>query len=328
MPPVSSRNPRRRRGMEALLDPSPSARSIRRVPGVALPIIFLEDLDVRRLSFTLEACGPFGPRGDHAADLRGAIGKALHGTRHYDSLFEPALPDRAPRGLAGGAGAPRPFVLTPPEPERLPAEGGRVRFDLVLLGRAAEDPAPWVRAVERAAKDGLGRPRTDFELTDRRIEPLEALTHRAARRVRGLLGPDAEAGRLRLTFRTPARILSDGRALLPSPPAVVNGLLRRLQALAWLHGRCRAELDFGGLVAEAAEVEQQADYAEHFEDQRGRRTSYRQGRRVPLDGLSGWWEGWLCRRLVAILAAGELVHVGKATTSGLGQLELSAPLAR
>lgn len=291
-----------------------------------MPITFLQDLDVRRLACTLQTDGRFGPRGDHAADLRGALGKALHGSRHYGPLFEPALPDRAPRGLSGGAGAPRPFVLAPPEPARLPDAGGQIRCDLVLLGRAAEDPAPWLRAVERAAKDGFGRPRASFEVVAQRIEPVESLADLAERRVLGLLGPHGPAGRLRLTLRTPARILSDGRALLPTPPAVVNGLLRRLQALAWLHGRCRAEVDFTDLVHAAAQVEQQADYAEHFEDQGGRRRSFRQGRQVPLDGLVGWWEGWLGRSLVSILAAGELVHVGKATTSGLGRIGLSAPL--
>lgn len=292
-----------------------------------MPIPFLQDLDVRRLAFTLATDQPFGPRGDQAADLRGAIGKALYGTRYYQPLFEPALPDNAPRGLAGGQGAPRPFVLTPPTPPRLTEGGGRIKFALTLLGRAADDPAPWVRAVERASNDGLGRPRARFEVAEAAVGHREPLSVVAARRTEGLLGPKAPAGRLRLSLLTPARILSEGQALLPSPPAVINAQLRRLQALAWVHGRCRTTEDFTAIVEEAAGVEHQPDYAEAFEDESGKRRSYRQGRRVPLDGVAGWWEGWLSRPLVVVLAAAERVNVGKATTSGLGRVGLSAPLA-
>ena len=295
------------------------------MPGTTCPVPYLQELPCHVFDLRLGTFEAFGPKGDFASDLRGALGKALHGSPHYDRLFEPPLPKDAPRGLQGGQGAPRPFVLAPPDPPELGDGGGAVRSRLVVFGRPAAEPEVWLRALKAAARNGFGLPRASFRVLDVAEGPWVSVAEYATQRARQLL-EDGATGRLRLTLQTPARLFSDGDPLLPSPCGLVNALLRRFQALAWIYGSARVEVPFEPWLDLALHLEESPDLIEDYHAASGRRLSYRQKRKVPLDGACGWWEAWVPWELALLLAAGELVGVGKATTSGLGRMRLTAPM--
>lgn len=319
----------RQPGDPLVLPPVPGARGDEpdAAPAALPPTVpYLAELSCLALELRLGTNQPFGPKGDFASDLRGALGKALHGGPDYRRLFEPPLPERAPRGLGGGEGAPRPFVLTPLVPACLGPTGGAVRCRLTLLGRPALEPGPWLRALRAACKDGFGQPRARFRVLDAVEAPWRGVAEYAKARASDLV-PDGRSARLRLVALTPMRLFSDGMPLIPSPCAVVNALLRRLQALAWIHGDARYEAPFEAWLDAAEAVERAADFAEEYRAVSGRRISFRQRCKVPLEGALATWEGRIPLALAVLLAAGELTGVGKATTSGMGcyRLDAAAP---
>ncbi|RMF31505.1 MAG: CRISPR system precrRNA processing endoribonuclease RAMP protein Cas6, partial [Chloroflexi bacterium] len=121
-----------------------------------------------------------------------------------------------------------------------------------------------------------------------------------------------------LHFLTPTRLKRGGRFVTQGPPfpVLMRALLRRLTALAALHGPRPWKTDFGALV-EAAEGIALVGEGAGWQD--WRRTSRRQGRRMNLGGLVGeaTYRGDLTP-FHPLLALGEIVHVGKATVFGDG----------
>lgn len=289
-----------------------------------MAVPYLDDIPLRLMHLRLECRTPWAAKGDWAADLRGAIGKAVHGSEAWGLLFSPTLTDRAPRGLGGGSGAPRPFVLWGPSPRALP-QAGFAEATLVLLGRSAAEVEAWTRIARRAFADGFGDPRGSFRVRGRTLGRDRTVGAWSRRRVDELLG-DAPGGLLQVSTKTPVWLMSKGELLLPSPPALADGVLRRAQAQGLLHGLAASERDWSGLMERARRIELQAGFQEHWSERGGARYSHRQRRRVPLSGLAGWWRGVLDRELAELFAAGEVLHAGKATTSGMGRVALSAPL--
>ena len=278
----------------------------------------LASVPLCRLTFVLSTDGPFGPRGDHAADVRGALGKALHGSRAYDELFEPQLrPGREPRDLVGGSGAPRPFVLRPPSPFRLGKDGGEVVVTAHLFHPSHRAATALWDAMRTAVADGFGRPRASFELIEFHAMEDGNVLQFAASRWSEIANGRTDA-RVDLHTITPVCVRSEGRLLAPSPPAVVHGVLRRAQALADLYGEGAPVVDFGPVIDRAMEIEQAHDYEERFESARGRRRSHSQQRRIPMVGALGGFRATVPRDVGLLLLAAEALHVGKSTTSGMG----------
>lgn len=286
----------------------------------------LQAVPLRRMEFVLLARRAFGPKGDLAADVRGALGKALHDTPHYADLFEPTLPaGEEPAGLRGGSGAPRPFVLRAPDPPILPDCGGTIRVVLQGFLATPKADAIWAEAMQRAAADGFGRPRCRFELVEHLVRAEPDLGTYAKRRWRHLAGGVA-AVRVSVRAVTPLRLMSGGKLLLPSPPALVDATVRRAASLAALYGPSCPWVDLDELITRAHELEGAPDYIEDYEDSSSSRYSHRQERRLKAPGMVGGFTTWLGEDLGMLFAAAEAIHVGKATTGGMGQLRVSAPV--
>jgi hypothetical protein len=128
-------------------------------------------------------------------------------------------------------------------------------------------------------------------------------------------------GRLTVRFLTPARLKHNGKYVrIPEFHVLVRALLRRLSSLAYFHCGARWETDYAGLVAQAGQV-RLADSGARWVD--WERYSGRQEREINLGGIVGeaTYQGDLAPFL-PLLAAGELVHVGKATVFGNGMMEV------
>ncbi len=129
------------------------------------------------------------------------------------------------------------------------------------------------------------------------------------------------ARRLTVHFKTPTRIKSNGRLTdEPEFHHLTSSLLRRLSALSYFHCGKRLEMDFKGLIERAKRIERvSSDLRWHDWE----RYSGRQKQKMSLGGFIG--EATFAGdfgEFLPMLAWGEVVHLGKAASFGLGRFNL------
>ncbi len=238
---------------------------------------------------------------------------------------------------------PRPFVIEPPgDQQRQYAAGSTLEFGLVLIGRGIDYLPYFLFAFEQLGRMGLGR-----QHAQARLERVEALhpwqpTGRVIYqdgRVQGEPGATtadwlpvyraatiaeraaALPADLRLELPTPLRVKARGAFIETiDPPALVQALCWRLNALATFHGDGPWPVDYRPLVAQAQAITVEQAQVRWVDWER---TSTRgdQRQKMKLGGIVG------SARLRAVppdvrtlLLAGSLVHVGKACVFGHGAL--------
>lgn len=281
----------------------------------------IDRIRFRTVRVALWTRGAFGPEDSYASDVRGALGKALRGTPAYVRLFEPPLPEGpVPTYLRGGDGAPRPYVPRAPFPARLPREGGRVLLELISFLTDIDDADVYARALVRAAGDGFGMPRARFACDGVEIGPATRAGDHA--RDRWALLTRGGQRRLRVRIVTPARMLREGREVAhPDLGDLAFHLARRALSIAWLYGdRPGEEGDPRVALALAREAQGSEGAHREIRTQRGRRYSHSQDRVIPLSGVAGTIEARTPPPLALLLLAGEVLNVGKSTTTGMGRL--------
>jgi hypothetical protein len=260
-------------------------------------------------------------------------------------------------GRANESGGPNGAIGTPSgngfasDRMRL-APGDKITFGLTLIGRSIEYLPYVVFAVSEMARRGLGFERARFQLTEvhlidkhderkliysgdshRIAVPADSATSLAELvRTRleqitegGALTPNPQAlsPALRLRFVTPTRIRVDGDLQAGmSFELLVRNLLRRVSLLCAVHGTAPLELDYRGLIAEAASVATvKSDL--HWCD--WDRYSNRQQTKMTLGGFVGKIEyaGQLLDQFQPIVSAGEILHLGGSSAFGLGEYEIA-----
>jgi hypothetical protein len=237
--------------------------------------------------------------------------------------------------------APHPFVLEPPRGGTTVTQGEPIRVGLTLFGRALQYVPHFVFAFERLGMTGLGRNRIRCRLSqvestlDGVTWALYSAEDRALRgsepfhasMVLSLGAPSpAEASasteRVTLEFVTPARMVYQERlARTPEFHIVVRNLLRRVAHLSYFHcGGDPSVVAFREWIAGAAKVRLVSRDLRWYDWER---FSGRQRTRMTLGGLVGraTFEGSL-GRFLPLLRLGEITHVGKGTSFGLGQYRL------
>ena len=258
---------------------------------------------------------------------------ALRRTCAYPRIFETRIEGEPPPFLHGLPTSPRPYIFEPATDERTFAAGDPLPFDLLLLGQAADLLPYALLAVERMARNGLGRDRTPFVLDDAKAATpagtwktvyAEGRISPALAALQPLLPSDAPlpAGRAVLRFLTPTRLKV--RGTLQEEPGfrpLVFAALRRALELSWFH-HPGAPLDwtFRPLLEQASGVRVAAKTLRwhHWE-----RYSNRQGRKIEMGGFVGLMvlEGDL-QPFTQLLRMAEVLHVGKGATFGLGRVAL------
>jgi hypothetical protein len=234
--------------------------------------------------------------------------------------------------------APHPFVLTPPWPGPAAIRPGEpLTLGLVLFGKALRHLPYLIFAFEHAAAGGFGAQRvrcrlasvdalsngeswTLYSSTDGTLcapDPFEERVHLD-------LGDPFERlrsetrGRITIKFRTPARLLQEERlATRLDFPLLVRSLLRRIGHLSYFH--CGGDLSgvaFREWIKSAGQVRTVSEDFGWFDWER---YSGRQQARMKLGGMIGsaTFEGPVAPFL-PLLRAGEVAHVGKGTSFGLG----------
>lgn len=289
--------------------------------------------------------------------LRGAFGIALRRvvcvTRTHDCppcllknrcIFPYVFDTPPPAGtriMRKYTAAPHPFVLEPPLGGATISAGEPLRLGLTLFGKALRYVPYFVFAFERLGRTGLGRRRVRCGLSrveaslDGSVWELYSSEDRALRAsepfcasVALSLGepPSGEAPvateRVTLEFVTPARMVYQERlARTPEFHVVVRNLLRRVAHLSYFHcGGDPSGVAFREWIAQACRVRLVSHDLRWYDWER---FSGRQQTRMILGGLLGHvtFEGNLVP-FIPLLRLGEITHVGKGTSFGLGRYRL------
>jgi hypothetical protein len=257
----------------------------------------------------------------------------------YRQYFEP---ERVAQGgpLHDLRDIPRAFVIEPPLDERRSyAAGDALEFGLVLIGKAIDVLPNFLYGFAELGRSGLGaqlakarlehaaalRPFQHSGLTifadDEAHVPADPPTYNLAELPSHAARLPAD---LRLTFQTPLRVKSGGAFIEHVDlAAIVQAACWRLAALTRFYGDRTWDVDYQPIVAAARRVRIERAETRWFDWER---TSTRGGgrRSMKLGGLIG---GVSLREVPldvrTVLLAASLLHVGKATVFGHGQLAIS-----
>ncbi len=306
----------------------------------------LPELRHARFRITLRALAPARLPPFHGSTLRGAFGHALRKTVcsfgpdapcatcvlrrecPYPRIFETpndGEPLEPLSFLAGVTTAPRPYLFEPRSTATTLAPGETLGFDLLLFGRAIELQGYALAAVQRLAAGGLGAAvagrKAEFAVAE-----VESIPPGGAPLPNEPLPGDGH--RVRLRFVTPVRLLDrllDRKRVVPPdrPRALAFAMIRRLLELAHFHAPdSTIDWTFKPLLDHAGTLEVVGSDLRFHDVER---YSQRQQAHTPLGG----YEGTLDLRgdlepLAPLLRAAEVIHVGKGTVFGLGQLAVEA----
>jgi hypothetical protein len=249
----------------------------------------------------------------------------------YRMIFEPGPVEETE--LRGGFDEiPRPFVIEPPETEQIRFEPGEVLdFNLVLIGKAIDYLPYFVLVFKELGEIGIGKGRAKFELKRVAALPLSGVDgvtvfdgEKLYDQVSLIREPfpafDSPTNdeTLVISFQTMTRLKYNGiYVTAPEFPVLLRALFRRCSALQYFYCRNRLELDFRALLDRAGAVGMTRNETRWMDWER---YSSRQDRRMKLGGLVGQAEyrgPW--REFGEMLRWGEILHVGKGCTFGLGK---------
>jgi hypothetical protein len=310
----------------------------------------LEGLNLSRYRFEFKTCYSLWLPPFPGSMLRGSFGRALKQTVcihqgsecasclagqscSYQKIFETSPGKES--GVMGKADAvPHPFILEvkPGEGRRLEA-GERFGFDMWLVGDA-DAFAPFViYAVERMGELGFGADavpcrlfRADVVLPDRSSKVILKDGQAVGALEKSLFPlmewPTGAAGLnengLTLTFETPLRIKHEGRLVRELPfRLLLQHLERRARLTASLHGKLPLSAPDDDLIQLASDIRVEENRLRWFDWER---YSSRQDATMKLGGLMGsiCYDGDPAP-FQALLHAGEILHIGKGTSFGLGK---------
>ncbi len=265
--------------------------------------------------------------------FRGVLGwslKRICSPQDYAYLFETT--SQAP----GQSMASRPFVVIPPLYERLLEKGDRFRFSVRLFGEGCNYFAKVLKAIELGGKRGLGGQRIGFSIKKIILkEGLRSWVYFDESRKRNPLFeplpvslgsfsphlPDQPVSTIAIDFITPTRLIFRGeRVTNPEFHIILRATFRRFNSLLQHHGRSGLRLDVKKHLEQAQTIS--TDFQGTWFD--WRRSSARQKHRHIMGGITGRaiYRGEFLPEWLAMLGAGQVTHIGKATTFGMGQYRL------
>jgi len=233
----------------------------------------------------------------------------------YPRVLEsaPGRPSNAP--MARLARIPGPLALdtAPWRPRRLDP-GDDLEIGLAVIDPSGELIGQLTRALAGAVRRGIGRHRVRGTL--------EGWADTAWAGIHDVASMSREPGRaLRLRLLTPLRLRRAGRYVTTfDPVALVRDLGMRIAALGHYHAGLPWPAPWPDAAAEASGLTVARARMRWVE---AHRFSRRQERRIALGGLLGDAEVVGAGPAVsALLAAGAVLHAGKATSLGFGQFSV------
>jgi len=284
--------------------------------------------------------------------LRGGFGRAFRGVvcasnrrecveclLRENCIFPRVFDTAPPEGwgmMPNQTDAPRPFVIEPPiNGKQVYNSGEVIAFGLILVGYVVDYLPYFIYSFEELGrKFGLGRGRGKFRLVEVRSVSMNdncTIYMHNDRLMKDHVHiididsiskslDDLSSHSMILDFVTPTKITHSGNMLSGDDvqfEKLMRAIFRRASMLAELFCNSKWELDYSSLLEKAKEI--RANSIGH-EVQRWERYSTRQGGRIPMSGFTGEVsiDGNL-KEFLPFIKLGELIHVGKGTTFGLGK---------
>lgn len=229
--------------------------------------------------------------------------------------------------------APRPYILNPPlTPRKVFHPGDSIIFELVLVGAAIEALPHFLYIFKELGRKGLGAEKGKYELMKVDLLKHFEVTTVFDAKINQLFSfapdhgpithPDEEQVQtITLYFSTPLRLKSKGHLVTRlSFPLFFEHLAHRLFLLGAFYGNEASMPDFHTLSLRSETVIVQRHDLLWYD---WHRYSRRQEAKMNFGGLRGaiTFSGPL-GPFMPFLRLGEIVHVGQATTFGLGQYHL------
>ncbi|CAN0276394.1 unnamed protein product, partial [Phaeothamnion confervicola] len=261
--------------------------------------------------------------------FRGCLGWALKeicSPEDYSFLFETT---------AGDGDAARPFVLLPPLAARNLEQGDRLQVALRLIGRGCSHVHQFLHAFKLIGLRGLGESQCKYEVVrvvaeegERRWVCFDVNTPASTYiPLPSALGSfvqsiPADITGLEVDFVTPTRLVYRGQpARAPEFHVLVRTVLRRVSSLLQRELGPDLDVDYQLEIERSQSVEWKP-LCLKWED--WERKSNRQGRSITMGGLVGRvrYTGRFEPEILSLLQCARLLHLGKATTFGMGSLEV------
>jgi len=229
---------------------------------------------------------------------------------------------------------PHPFIIEPPEDNKKTFKPGEtILFKLILIGKATDFLPYFIYTFDELGKTGIGKGRGKFKLVDAHNE--EGMIYDSCDKVIKALDSKRfniqeefdvdgnEERLLTLNFMTPVRI-SYRRSLTVDLAfhVLIRNLLRRIVLLYYFHCEKRVpQHDHKGMIKEAENITIQNNALRWWDWER---YSSRQDTRMKMGGLIGkiTYRGNI-QPFMPFLKAGEIFHVGKGTSFGLGRYNIA-----
>ncbi|MFN8614201.1 MAG: CRISPR system precrRNA processing endoribonuclease RAMP protein Cas6 [Vulcanimicrobiota bacterium] len=206
-------------------------------------------------------------------------------------------------------------------------------LELTLLGRATDHAGEFLEALRLAGKHGLGSTQARFETAKVQVQEGETnwvcydrnspgSTYLPTGSALGSFveGSPQPATAIRVQFVTPTLLVHlNEPSRQPEFHVLLRAIARRLDSLLGHHAGQKLDFDFRGEI-QAAHSIQLVESALEWAD--WERTSSRQKTRHRMGGIVGHavYAGNFRPQWIQMLQCATLVHVGKATTFGMGSI--------
>ncbi len=255
----------------------------------------------------------------------------------YARVFEDSAGwNHGDRPTTASPSPPHPFVIEPPLSSRtVHPKGSSFDFRLLLFGYANDSLPYFVYALEQMGSLGIGKKhegkRASFRI-DSMTSDHGSSYNGEERRLETQAPPDIaladfstklkSPNRVRLSLDTPLRLKFQNRLQAELPfHVLIRAALRRLAALNRHFGNGEPDIDYRGLVARAQAVRPASQQLRWFD---WRRYSNRQEQAMLMGGMIGTitYEGAV-GEFLPLLKYCETVHLGKATSFGLGKITVT-----
>ena len=240
----------------------------------------------------------------------------------YAMIFESPAPDS--HQLQKFSRIPNPYVIEAPTFGRRALQAGdELQFHVVLFGRALHQLALVVYALQKAFERNVAQGTARLKEVFLVEEATETLVYAASsgkiesHRQSVEIIPVDQPRDVELTFRTHLRLQNNGKAYGPkdiNATAFFSALIRRASLLREFHAD-PFPFDFHALKASSENISSTKQLVWH----NWKRYSVRQQQGMYLGGVSGsWFFEKVPPELLGFLLIGQLLHVGKNATFGLG----------
>lgn len=276
------------------------------------------------MEVTLTSCGRAELPPFLGSTLRGVIGQTLRqDPEAYNHLYNNRVLNGNQQDTVN------PYIIRPPKNETgIYPEGEKLTFHAILFGEAVKYTPQLISAIEGIGKLGLGAARYPFKLDkithpfDQRVIWESGDFHEIA--VRSMVLPYyslPSVERVRLKTITPLRIRRKGKLLeYIDFPTIVRNIAHRIERIGERYGGWIDDQESQRIQALSSEI---SVVNEEWKLVTMNRYSNRTGEKMDFSGLMGemCFEGPLTP-FVPWLYAAQILHIGRNTTFGMGQIKV------